>query len=272
MSQIKIIFSDIDGTLLNKKKEITPATAEAIRTLVARGIPFVPVSARPPAGIYPITTKMLGLSLPIICYGGAYVLSETGAVLADDTIPHEEARRLLAELNAGYAQKASINFYAGAHWYVTDEDGPRVRKEEAITGARAEVVPDLMALLDQRIFPHKILLMGEPDFIAASETRLDADFPMLHVVRSAPALLEITDKNVSKASGIAALLDFYHLTAEDALAFGDNYNDLEMLRYTGDSVAMANAPEEVKQAARHVTASCDEDGIAVYLKAVQLID
>jgi hydroxymethylpyrimidine pyrophosphatase-like HAD family hydrolase len=70
---------------------------------------------------------------------------------------------------------------------------------------------------------------------------------------------------VSKATGIEVMLRHFGLTAAEALSFGDNYNDLEMLRYTGRSVAMGNAPEDVKKAATDVTEANTEDGIYRYL-------
>ena len=91
--------------------------------------------------------------------------------------------------------------------------------------------------------------MGEPAVCERAESDLAAAYPMLHVVRSAPNLVEIMEASVSKESGIRAMLGHYGLTADDALSFGDNYNDLEMLRFTKTSVAMANAPEDIKKAA-----------------------
>ena len=90
-------------------------------------------------------------------------------------------------------------------------------------------------------------------------------------MRSAPHLLEIMDASVNKASGIEVMLKHFGLEASDALSFGDNYNDLEMLRYTGASVAMGNAPQPVKEAAGIVTTSNEEDGIYAYLSEHHLI-
>ena len=113
--------------------------------------------------------------------------------------------------------------------------------------------------------------MGEPAVCERAESDLAAAYPMLHVVRSAPNLVEIMEASVSKESGIRAMLGHYGLTADDALSFGDNYNDLEMLRFTKTSVAMANAPEDIKKAATDVTKSNAEDGIWWWLKEKGII-
>ena len=113
--------------------------------------------------------------------------------------------------------------------------------------------------------PHKILLMAEPELCERAEAELSARFPMFHVVRSAAFLLEIMDASVSKASGIAVMLKHFGLTAEEALSFGDNYNDIEMLELTGRSVAMGNAPDVIKKLATDITAANAEDGLAKFL-------
>ena len=96
--------------------------------------------------------------------------------------------------------------------------------------------------------------------------------PALSIVRSAPHLLEIIERTVSKATGIELLLAHYGIDRTEALAFGDNYNDIPMLRYVGHSVAMGNAPEEIKGTANSVTEANDADGIYHFLKKIHLVE
>ena len=93
----------------------------------------------------------------------------------------------------------------------------------------------------------------------------------LNVVRSAPHLLEIMDKSVSKATGIEVLLKHYGYTVDEAVAFGDNYNDIEMLELIPQSVAMANAPDAIKKLAAAVTDSNKVGGIYTYLVKIGVI-
>lgn len=258
---VKIILSDIDGTLLTPESTVSEATAEIVRRAVRASIPFALVSARMPEAIYPITDK-IGVRLPIVSYSGAYVLTDMGDVLFSKTMAPEDARAILAAIERDFSQ-LTCNLYAGHHWYVKDRMDPRVVHEMDITEARAEEA-DLDALLGTTA-PHKYLLMGDPGDIEAAETALGTAFPALNVVRSAPHLLEIMDKSIAKDVGIEKLLSHYGLTREDALAFGDNYNDIEMLKYVGKSVAMGNAPEKIKEIASEVTLPNTEDGIAHYL-------
>lgn len=105
----------------------------------------------------------------------------------------------------------------------------------------------------------------------AMAEELPEKFLGLHIVLSAPHLLEIMDKSVSKAVGIKVMLEHFGLGAEESLAFGDNYNDVEMLELCGRSVAMGNAPEAVKKLADAVTLTNEEDGLAEYLVSSGII-
>lgn len=265
----KIIFSDIDGTLLLPDSTVSPGTAAAVRQLAAQTIPFILVSARMPEAIYPLTRQM-GVTLPVISYSGAYVLTAEQELLFSQTMAAEPTRRILADIAAHYPAIV-VNYYAGRHWYVRNVADPQVQQEMRITSAQA-VYADYEERLQADELPNKLLLMAEPTLCARAEKELAARYPEFHVVRSAPFLLEIMERSVSKATGIAVMLKHYGLTAADALSFGDNYNDLEMLQHTGTSVAMGNAPEDVKKAATCVTAPNTEDGLARYLQQQGIID
>ena len=109
------------------------------------------------------------------------------------------------------------------------------------------------------------MVICEPPTCEEMERELGRKFPALNVVRSAPYLLEIIDKSISKATGIEVLLKHYGFNVDEAIAFGDNYNDIEMLSYIPHSVAMANAPDDVKKIAAFVTDSNEDSGIYTYL-------
>lgn len=267
MAETKIVLSDIDGTFLTNDKKILTSTATAVHALIDHGIPFVLVSARMPEGIYPITQE-LDVKIPVISYSGALVLTKDGTELTSVTMPLSAAQRLVESIKRDFGH-TTMNYYVGRHWYVDSKD-KRVLHEEYETDATAEVA-DIAQLLAQGIAPNKIMLIGDPSDIKQAETDLGKAFPELNVVRSAPYLLEIIDKHVSKASGIKVLLSHYGIQPEEALSFGDSYNDLEMLTYTGNSVAMGNAPDEVKRAAKAVTTSNEQDGIYNYLKGHSII-
>ncbi|MBQ7493253.1 MAG: HAD family phosphatase [Selenomonadaceae bacterium] len=258
---IKIILSDIDGTFLKDDKTTPALHAAAIKAVTAKGLKFVFVSARMPEAIYPITDELGMAHTPVISYSGGLVLTADEEIIFDKKISAEDAKGILAAMN--HWQDITINYYTGRKWFVEEIDR-RVQFEMDITGATAEV-KNFGELLSENIFPNKIMVICEPPTCEEMERELGKKFPALNVVRSAPHLLEIMDKSVSKATGIEVLLKHYGYTLDEAIAFGDNYNDIEMLELIPQSVVMANAPAAVKKLAAFVTDSNEAGGIYSYL-------
>ena len=258
----RIIFSDLDGTLLRGDHSISARTKEALRSLTSRGIIFVPVSARTPDAIMPIV-RDIGIDAPIISYSGALVTLPGGGVVKSTVIEKPLAYAVIDELSRRYPGVVP-SFYAGRDWYVTDCANPLVQNERDITGVRPKQA-DFKDLLSRGILPHKFLCMCEKESCLKIRRALHQRFPALSVVPSSDFLLELMDASVSKSAGIRALLFYLQLRAEDALAFGDSYNDIDMLKAVGTGVAVANACEEVKQAAKAIAPSNDEDGVLSFL-------
>ena len=266
---IKIILSDIDGTFLKDDKTPTELTTQAAKSVVARGLKFVFVSARMPEAIYPITDAIGMARPPVISYGGGLVLTEHEEIIFDKKMPADAAQKILAQMK-NFWRDISINFYTGRRWFVQRID-ERVQREMDITGATAELA-NFDDLFSENILPNKIMVICEPPTCAEMERVLGENFPALNVVRSAPFLLEVMDKSVSKATGIEVLLKHYGFTLDEAIAFGDNYNDIEMLQLIPRSVAMANAPAPVQKLAAAVTDSNEDSGIYTYLVKTGIIE
>ena len=264
---VKIIFSDIDGTFLNSKKKVTDLTSQAVKTLQEKDIKFVLVSARMSEAIYPIIDEINLPRIPVICYNGAFILNDDGKVLNNKKISAENVKKILPEISKW--QDISVGYYSEKDWFVEKIDH-RIEYEINSTKVQAEI-SDFESLLEKNILPNKIFVRCEPPTCKEMEFILGEKFKNLNIVRSAPHLLEIMDKTVSKANGIKILLDYYEISKDEAVAFGDNYNDIEMLKYIPRSVAMANAPDGVRKYARFITDSNDDSGIYTYLKKIQVI-
>ena len=265
---VKIILSDIDGTFLRRDKSVPELHEKALKSILAQGIKFAFVSARMPEAIYPITD---GINLPhtaVISYCGALVLTDDEKILYDKKMSLDDTKKILPVIENNWADIA-VNYYTGRKWYVRQIE-KRVQYEIDITQATAEIC-DFEKLIAENILPNKILIMCEPPACEEMESKLGAQFPNLNVVRSAPYLLEIMDKSVSKATGIEVLLKHYGFSADEAIAFGDNYNDIEMLEYIPQSVAMGNAPQKILEVASNVTDMSEDGGIYTYLKKIELI-
>lgn len=252
----KAIFSDMDGTLLNSQHKISPRTEQAIKSVIRKGIPFIPVSARPPYAITPYTNQ-LQTNAPIICYSGALILDKELNELYSVLIDTADLNKLTTLLTP-YAH-LSISHYSGLNWFVNQHDY-WAQQETEITGLQAQKTPENI----QNV--HKILIMGNADAILDVEQLLKRALPHLSIHRSKPEYLEIMNKSATKAKAIRFMEHYLHVSADEVIAFGDNFNDLDMLEYAGLSVAMGNAPEEIQQVAKEVTANNNEDGIALVLE------
>lgn len=256
--QYKAIFSDMDGTLLNSRHQISPRTEQAIKLTISKGIPFIPVSARPPYAITPYTDQ-LRTDQAIICYSGALILDKNLQELYSVQIDQADLT-VLNRILADY-QYLSINHYSGLDWFANDLDNYWTKQEADITGLCAKQTPaDLTDV-------HKILVMGEADKIQPLEQKLKQKLPHLSIHLSKPEYIEIMNKAATKAKAIRFMERLLHVKADEVIAFGDNFNDLDMLEYAGLSVAMGNAPDEIKQTSKKVTTSNDEDGIALVLES-----
>ena len=265
----KIILSDIDGTLLTSDHRVLPRTAAAIRQVVARGIPFALVSARMPEAITPIIAQ-IGTDAAKVCYNGALVITPEGMEIHDERMSRAHTDTVLNLIAQSYSA-ASMSYYAGHTWYVRTRDDADVQREEGITGVHS-VEENFQRLIAADILPNKLFSMGTPELIVRMEQELSEVLPTLSIVRSAPHLLEIIERTVSKATGIEILLAHYGIDRSEALAFGDNYNDIPMLRYVGHSVAMGNAPDAIKDIADSVTEANDADGIYHFLKKIHMVE
>ena len=265
---VKIIFSDVDGTFLANDKSVLPSTIEAAKKILEKNLKLVFVSARMPDAIYLITDNIKIPHTPLICYNGAFILTEDEQIIYDKKIPADDAKKILSEMSERW-QDISVSCYVGRKWFVQKIDS-RIEKEIFNTDAFAEIA-DLENLIEKNILPNKIFVRCEPQTCEEMERELGKIFTNLNVVRSAPHLLEVMDKNVSKATGIEILLNHYGFSKNDAIAFGDNFNDVEMLKFIPQSVAMGNAPDEVKKIAKNVTDSNEDNGIYNFLRKINLI-
>ena len=265
---IKIIFSDIDGTIVDSNKQIMPKTKAALREITAKGVHFALVSGRGKQAVFTVG-RQCEIPLHVVATNGSMVIDRDGNTILDRRINMEDTLAALAAINENFPD-TSINYYAGDDWFVKSFADQRTQREMKITATEAKET-NLAKLAKEGVLPGKIMLIDEPINCETMERELAAKLPRLKVVRSAPVLVEITEGDINKSVGIDALLKYLNISREESLAFGDNYNDIDMLGFVGKGVVMGNAPADIKAKFAEVTATNDEEGIYEYLKKIGLV-
>lgn len=261
----KIIALDLDGTLTNSKKEISKRNKEAIRDAQKQGHVVVLASGRPTPGVWSVARRL------DMDFNGGYMLSyngakiqdcRTGEILYQRTMPEEIVPQLFS-----LAKEKGIGMMT-------------YQKHGIISG---EIVDDYMELEARinglKIYSHanpasqlltpvnKCLGTAEPEWAAQLEDEFRERFgDSIDVGRSEPFFLELIPKGVGKGESLKKLCELLGQGVEDLIAIGDGYNDYSMIACAGFGVAMANAQDIVKEAADYITASNDEDGVAVAIE------
>lgn len=270
----RIVFSDVDGTLLNRNRDLSSVTIHQIKKLVERRILFAMVSARMPAGMLHLY-RQIPLDAPAICYNGALVLKSIEKGVEPSNVLHSSSIDYTTAISIYFICKEYdlyFSLYTGNQWFASKDDEWRLR-EENNTRVKATIHHQLEAKIleleryHQHI--HKIMVMGDAMLIEGLDHMLQNSYSKtLNIYRSKDTYLELSPATANKAMGCKALLNHLSLTAEQAIAFGDNYNDIEMLEMVTLGVAMDNAPMEVKNRAKRVAPANIDDGVAKTLELI----
>ena len=263
----KIVFSDIDGTLLNKERQLSPLTKEVIRELQQK-IPVILISSRMPAAIRHLQQELHIGHQPLIAFNGALVLIDNKPVHSTE-IP----LKILEDLNQfNPSEETHLSLYHNDEWFVPQYDQWAAR-EEHNTGVKPHVMKNAEVIANwklQKIDPHKIMCMGKEQKINNIINYLFERYAeQLHLYRSKPTYLEIASKKVSKLTAIELLLkERFHFPLSETIAFGDNHNDREMLEAAGLGIAVGNAQPEILKIAAQITHDSHKDGVALSLKQI----
>ncbi|QOX65854.1 HAD family phosphatase [Anoxybacterium hadale] len=265
--QYRMVFCDIDGTLINSEHHISQRTKQEIQELYHGGIPFILVSARMPSGIYPLQLE-LGIKAPIVCYSGALILNERGSPIKTIGIDREKAIRIDTFLKKEWSS-ICCSAYSCNDWLTDNIRNKWIMKEQRIT--TSVPIEGRISDFSEKTQIHKLLCMGEAEMISELSIGLKEMFSGLSIYRSKDTYLEIMNGTVSKSDAVKYLCKDYNIPIEATVSFGDNYNDVDMLMATGTSFAMGNAPEEVKRLAMHVTLDNDREGVALGLQQLNFM-
>jgi Cof subfamily protein (haloacid dehalogenase superfamily) len=255
--KISALISDVDGTLVTHDKTLTPATVAAVTALQERGIAFAITSGRPPRGMR-FFVEPLKLATPIGGFNG-------GLITRPDMAPLEEHALALATARLAHdilaAKKIDIWVFSGLDWLLCNPDGSHVGLENRAVKFPPTVVKSLEPALGTA---YKVVGVSEDhELLKRCEVEMQAALgPGASVSRSQPYYLDITHPQANKGAAVQNMTALMNVPMSEVAVIGDNYNDLSMFAQSDFSIAMGNAPDDVKKKARFVTGSNDADGLA----------
>lgn len=255
--KIRLVLSDMDGTILDSDHTISPTTAAAVQSLAERGVALALVSARMPAAVLPYA-RQLGLKGPCAGFNGGVFFRPDGTILKSHHFPVDD---LVAIMEALSSFPVEIWFQTEQEWLVPNSQTPLVVRERELTGLTPREVVSLP------IVPETVnrLMVCSDDtaLIARLEEELAHPFAgRASLLRSAPHKLNITPAKATKGEAVSELAKLYGVMPQEVAALGDAPNDIPMLQAAGMSIAMGQAQDSVKKQASHVTGKPDEGGWA----------
>lgn len=260
----KLICSDVDSTLVDDYKKLSPKNREAIRKAVLEeGMNFAIISGR----IAPSVRRYMdeiGITGVVPSLGGCLIEDWDGTIIEENVVDG----RLAIKINDLIKAMDCLCFaYHHNDWYI-DPGHPDWIKSEADATDTIGVVEDLTGLFS-RINPNKLLgVHSDTDRVKRlSDAILERYSNEVDCFLSSPMYLEIVPKGVNKGTAVDALCRHYGIERSNVLAIGDYYNDIDMLKIVGVPVTVRNAPDDIKAVARYVTESdCNNSAVAEALE------
>jgi Cof subfamily protein (haloacid dehalogenase superfamily) len=254
---IKLLLSDVDGTLVTMEKELTPRAIAAVHALHAAGVRFAVTSGRPPRGM-DMLIEPLALTTPLSAFNGGLVVAPDMDVLAERVVAEDVVAPTIELLESF---ELSIWVYQGADWFVSDPDGPHVAHESSTV----QFAPTVVETFDG-VTAGVAKIVGvsdDHDAVAAAAEATRATFGH-HVAasRSQDYYLDVTHPDANKGGVVKFLSAKYGIHQDEIATIGDMPNDVLMFSQSGLSIAMGQSGREVHRAARHVTTSNDDEGFA----------
>jgi len=251
------MLADVDGSLVTNDKVLTDEAIAAVHTLRDADVLFAITSGRPPRGMEMLIGP-LDLQTPIAAFNGGMLIDRDMKVIEQHVLP-EDLVKPVADLMGSF--DLDVWVYRGADWYVRDPKAPHVDREAWTVKFQPKIMQSLDGLTDD-----VVKLVGVSDDHGAVEKAVHAAAEKfgdrVTAAASQPYYLDVTHPKANKGSVAEFLAARYHLEESQIATLGDQPNDILMFTHSGLSIAMGNADPEVKEAARRVTASNEDEGFA----------
>lgn len=257
----KLIAIDMDGTLLKKDKTVSERTKNTIKAAKEKGVQVVIATGRPIDGVtrYLEELDMYDENDYVLTYNGGLVLkTKSREVISKIALTGADLHYLHS-----LSKELGVNIHAFSevHGLITPKNSKYTEVEANINGININI-NDYSEIEDEHSII-KVMMIDEPEILQNAIDNLPQEvYDKYTVVRSTPYFLEFLNKAVNKGTGVELLAQHLGIKQEEVMTFGDAGNDLDMIIYAGMGVAMANAFDEVKEAANYITDSNENDGVA----------
>ncbi len=260
----KIIFTDLDDTLLNSEKKISQLDKKAIMKAQEAGIKFVLASGRPTFAMYDLARE-----LELAKYG-SFILSFNGSIITDcktgKNIFEESLTREDLHLMYDFAKENNCHILT----YIDDEiisetESEYIDVEVNLTKMPHRLVKNFKDSVNKSAV--KCMLLEEPSYLKKVEKKLKEKYgDKYSIAISKPFFLEVTKLGVDKGVALEKLVETLGIKIEESIAVGDSYNDLPMLKSAGLPACVANANEDIKKVCSFISKSNDEGGMAYLIE------
>jgi len=254
---IRLLLSDVDGTLVTLDKVLTDRSIGAVHALGDAGILFAVTSGRPPMGMSMLVGP-LAITTPIAAFNGGLFVNPDMSTIEQKVIPGALVAPIVAAMEAF---DLSVWVYRGPDWFVRDLDGPHVARESSTVGFRPTRILSFEGIEDGVV---KVVgVSDDHDAVARATDATHAEFgDHVSASRSQAYYLDVTHPQANKGGVVTFLSASFDIPTEQIATIGDMPNDVLMFAHSGLSIAMGNADMGVQRAARRVTTSNDDEGFA----------
>ncbi|SDM84263.1 sugar-phosphatase [Bacillus sp. OK048] len=266
----KLIAIDIDGTLMNDRKEITKEVNDAIQAAKAKGVKVVICTGRPIVGVQSIIEELK------LNDEDDYVITFNGALVQNTYSKDVESQITLTYKNLKELYELSqkidspLQFFDTENLYTPHREISRYTVHEAHINQIPIHYRPIDEVPEDMLIP-KVMFIDEPERLNTTIANIPESFWEKYTfVKSTPFFLEILDPRVSKGNAVRLLAEKLGIKREEVICIGDGENDLSMVEYAGCGVAMANAESIVKEAAQFHTLSNNENGVAFAIEKLIL--
>ncbi|KQT54466.1 hypothetical protein ASG43_02385 [Aureimonas sp. Leaf454] len=263
LAAIRLVVSDIDGTLVRPDKSLAPATVEAVARLRAVGIGFTLISARPPSGLAALI-ETLSLETPVGAFNGATIFRPGGAIVEAHHLDEDVARGIVEAYDG---LDIPVWLFADGRWMTRRLDMPHIRQEIVAAAQEPVLAEDFGRWLGRADKVQGVC--DDPERLERAEAILIARFGQrATIAKSQPYYLDATAPATDKGHGVRQLAGAFDVPLSAVAVLGDMPNDVPMFRIAGLAVAMGQAPVEVKAEAHAATLSNSADGVAAFLDRI----